>query len=134
MSYREEPGDLTQQMSPTTAMWPGWPLPSTLQSTLVHMSCISWTLQSDRLCQWFDPLTPKVILFGSRARKDNGDRSDIDLAIYSEASISEFIEDIENNTTTLLEFDFSDMKSVSDELFINQVNKEGIIIYEKYWF
>lgn len=76
----------------------------------------------------------KVILFGSRARKDNGDRSDIDLAIYSEASISEFIEDIENNTTTLLEFDFSDMKSVSDELFINQVNKEGIIIYEKYWF
>ena len=43
-----------------------------------------------------------------------------------------FIEDIENNTTTLLEFDFSDMKSVNDELFIEQVNKEGIIIYEKY--
>ena len=76
----------------------------------------------------------KVILFGSRARKDNGDRSDIDLAIYSEASISEFIEDIENNPTTLLEFDFSDMKLVNDEVFIEQVNKEGIIIYEKYWF
>ncbi|SCJ38446.1 Predicted nucleotidyltransferases [uncultured Clostridium sp.] len=74
----------------------------------------------------------KVILFGSRAREDNGDRSDIDLAIYCEGSISEFIEDIENNTTTLLEFDFSDMKSVNDELFIDQVNKEGIIIYEKY--
>ncbi|MBC5628175.1 nucleotidyltransferase domain-containing protein, partial [Clostridium sp. NSJ-6] len=44
----------------------------------------------------------------------------------------DFIEDIENNTTTLLEFDFSDMKSVNDELFIEQVNKEGIIIYEKY--
>ena len=76
----------------------------------------------------------KVILFGSRAREDNGDRSDIDLAIYCEESISDFIEDIENNTTTLLEFDFSDMKSVNDELFIEQVNKEGIIIYEKYWF
>lgn len=75
----------------------------------------------------------KVILFGSRARGDNGDRSDIDLAIYCEKSISDFIEDIENNTTTLLEFDFSDMKSVNDELFIEQVNKEGIIIYEKYW-
>lgn len=74
----------------------------------------------------------KVILFGSRAREDNGDRSDIDLAIYCEGAISEFIEDIENNTTTLLEFDFSDMKSVNDELFIDQVNKEGIIIYEKY--
>ncbi len=76
----------------------------------------------------------KVILFGSRAREDNGDRSDIDLAIHCEESISDFIEDIENNTTTLLEFDFSDMKSVNDELFIEQVNKEGIIIYEKYWF
>ena len=76
----------------------------------------------------------KVILFGSRARGDNGDRSDIDLAIYCEESISDFIEDIENNTTTLLEFDFSDMKSVNDELFIEQVNKEGIILYEKYWF
>lgn len=75
----------------------------------------------------------KVILFGSRTRGDNGDRSDIDLAIYCEKSISDFIEDIENNTTTLLEFDFSDMKSVNDELFIEQVNKEGIIIYEKYW-
>ena len=74
----------------------------------------------------------KVILFGSRARGDNGDRSDIDLAIYCEESISDFIEDIENNTTTLLEFDFSDMKSVNDEFFIEQVNKEGIIIYEKY--
>ena len=76
----------------------------------------------------------KVILFGSRTRGDNGDRSDIDLAIYCEESISDFIEDIENNTTTLLEFDFSDMKSVNDELFIEQVNKEGIILYEKYWF
>ena len=74
----------------------------------------------------------KVILFGSRTRGDNGDRSDIDLAIYCEKSISDFIEDIENNTTTLLEFDFSDMKSVNDELFIEQVNKEGIILYEKY--
>ena len=76
----------------------------------------------------------KVVLFGSRAREDNGDRSDIDLAIYCENSILDFIEDIENNTTTLLEFDFSDMKSVSDELFIEQVDKEGIIIYEKYRF
>ena len=76
----------------------------------------------------------KVVLFGSRAREDNGARSDIDLAIYCEDSIVDFIEDIENNTTTLLEFDFSDMKLVNDEVFIEQVNKEGIIIYEKYWF
>lgn len=73
----------------------------------------------------------KVVLFGSRARGDNGDRSDIDLAIYCESSILDFIEDIESNTSTLLEFDFSDMKSINDELFIEQVNKEGINLYEK---
>lgn len=74
----------------------------------------------------------KVILFGSRARGDNLLKSDIDLALYCENSISEFIEDIEMNTSTLLEFDFSDMKDINDEFFIEQVEKEGIIIYEKH--
>lgn len=74
----------------------------------------------------------KVILFGSRARGDNSPKSDIDLAIYAEGSIVEFIEDIEMNTHTLLEFDFSDMNNVSDEFFIEQIKKEGIIIYEKH--
>jgi len=73
----------------------------------------------------------KVILFGSRARGDNSTKSDIDLAIYSDNSIVEFIEDIEMNTNTLLEFDFSDMNVVSDEFFIEQIKKEGIAIYEK---
>jgi len=74
----------------------------------------------------------KVILFGSRARGDNEPKSDIDLAIYAEGSISEFIEDIEMNTHTLLEYDFSDMRAVSDECFIEQIRKEGITIYEKH--
>lgn len=73
----------------------------------------------------------KVVLFGSRARGDNEKRSDIDLAIYCNNSILEFIEDIENNTTTLLEFDFSNMNTITDELFIEQVKKEGIVLYEK---
>lgn len=67
----------------------------------------------------------KVILFGSRARGDNLLKSDIDLAVYCENSISEFIEDIEMNTSTLLEFDFSDMKDIQDEFFIEQVEKRG---------
>ncbi|NOW02675.1 hypothetical protein [Clostridium beijerinckii] len=52
--------------------------------------------------------------------------------MYCENSISEFIEDIEINISTLLEFDFSDMKDIQDEVFIEQVEKEGIIIYEKH--
>lgn len=76
----------------------------------------------------------KVLIFGSRARCDNSFKSDIDLAIYSQESISEFIDEIETRTTTLLEFDYSNMNAITDELFIEQVKKEGIVIYEKYWF
>lgn len=74
----------------------------------------------------------KVLIFGSRARCDNSFKSDIDLAIYSQESISEFIDEIETRTTTLLEFDYSNMNAITDELFIEQVKKEGIVIYEKY--
>ena len=73
----------------------------------------------------------KVILFGSRARGDNSIKSDIDLAIYADSSIVEFIEEIEMNTNTLLEFDFSDMNVACDKVFIEQIKKEGIVIYEK---
>lgn len=73
----------------------------------------------------------KVVIFGSRARGDNDLKSDIDLAIYSQQSLIEFVEDIEMNTKTLLEYDFSHMNTVKDQFFKEQVNKEGIIIYEK---
>ena len=73
----------------------------------------------------------KVVLFGSRAREDNDLKSDIDLAIYSNSDILEFIEEVENTTHTLLEFDFSDMNKVKDDFFIEQIKKDGIIIYEK---
>lgn len=73
----------------------------------------------------------KVVLFGSRARGDNELKSDIDLAIYCDSDLSLFIEDVENNTHTLLEFDFSNMNNICDEFFIEQVEKEGIILYEK---
>ncbi|NFS97327.1 nucleotidyltransferase domain-containing protein [Clostridium botulinum] len=76
----------------------------------------------------------KVVLFGSRVREDNSLKSDIDLAIYSDKDLGEYIEDIELNTRTLLEFDFSDMKNIKDEFFKEQINKDGVTIYEKHRF
>ena len=73
----------------------------------------------------------KVVLFGSRARGDNELKSDIDLAIYCDGDLSLFIEEVENTTHTLLEFDFSDMNNIVDDFFIEQVEKEGIVLYEK---
>ncbi|WP_346885147.1 nucleotidyltransferase domain-containing protein [Clostridium sp. UBA4395] len=74
----------------------------------------------------------KVVLFGSRARGDNELKSDIDLAVYADYDIFEFIEEIENTSPTLLEFDFSNMRRIDDEIFIEQVEKEGVTLYEKY--
>ena len=71
----------------------------------------------------------KVVLFGSRARGDNELKSDIDLGIYCDSDLLLFIEEIENNTHTLLEFDFSDMNNIRDEFFIEQVEKEGILLW-----
>lgn len=85
------------------------------------------------------PAVQKIVLFGSRARNDNSSKSDIDLAIYltenpnnNSSDLLDFIYDIENNTTTLLEFDFSNMNELNDNLFIEQIEKEGITIYEKH--
>ncbi|MGN0027634.1 MAG: nucleotidyltransferase domain-containing protein [Clostridium sp.] len=77
----------------------------------------------------------KILLFGSRARKDNSPKSDIDLAIYIDGKsyeLSDFIYDIENNTSTLLELDFTNINEIDDSFFIEQVEREGIPIYEKY--
>ncbi|MEF9960697.1 MAG: nucleotidyltransferase domain-containing protein [Niameybacter sp.] len=73
----------------------------------------------------------KVVLFGSRARGDNTERSDIDLAIWSEKSMSEFAYALEEEVPTLLEFDLSYMNEVEDAFFREQVTKEGIVLYEK---
>ena len=48
----------------------------------------------------------KVVLFGSRARLDNSERSDIDLAVYTDDMLAynSFLEALEN-VETLLKFD-----------------------------
>ena len=51
----------------------------------------------------------KVILFGSRARGDYKERSDIDLAFLGGNS-SEFILTVDEETSTLLKFDVVDLE------------------------
>ena len=74
----------------------------------------------------------KVILFGSRARGDNRERSDIDLAIAGElADCIEFSLAAEEEISTLLMFDFVIIdKTLSPELQA-AIEKDGVILYEK---
>lgn len=72
----------------------------------------------------------KVILFGSRARKTNSERSDIDLAVSGGDALS-FYFDIEEEAWTLLMFDVVNLdKGISEELE-DEINRDGVVIYEE---
>ena len=72
----------------------------------------------------------KLILFGSRARGTNRERSDIDLAAQG-GNISEFAFDIAENVETLLSFDVVNLDEGVDEDFQAEIARDGIILYEE---
>ena len=65
----------------------------------------------------------KVVLFGSRARGSNTERSDVD--------IDEFYWDIKENVHSLLMFDVIDMDSGISEELKKEIERDGVVIYEK---
>ena len=65
----------------------------------------------------------KVVLFGSRARGDFRERSDIDLAVYG-GDFTRFSLDVDEKTWTLLQYDFVDM---------NQPVQPELIAEEELW-
>jgi predicted nucleotidyltransferase len=72
----------------------------------------------------------KVILFGSRAKGTNTDRSDIDIAI-SGGDFDNFYADVDEDVETLLMFDVVNLDSkISDELS-KEIKKDGVVIYEQ---
>lgn len=72
----------------------------------------------------------KVILFGSRARGDFKERSDIDLAFHGGHS-SHFVLDVDEMTSTLLEFDIVDLDMPVKEELLESIKSEGVVLYEK---
>lgn len=72
----------------------------------------------------------KIILFGSRARGDFDERSDIDIAAFG-GNTNNFLLDIDEDVNTLLDFDVVNMdKEVQPEL-LDSINKDGVLLYEK---
>jgi nucleotidyltransferase substrate binding protein (TIGR01987 family) len=81
------------------------------------------------------PFIDKILLYGSRARDDYKERSDIDLAIVCpRASNENWLEvlDIISNADTLLKIDCVRAETVSEKSSLKQaINKESIILYQK---
>ena len=72
----------------------------------------------------------KIILFGSRARGTNTERSDIDIAVYG-GNFDDFYWDVKEKINSLLMFDIIQADaSISDDLRL-EIEKDGVIIYEK---
>lgn len=72
----------------------------------------------------------KIILFGSRARGTNTERSDIVIAVYG-GDFDSFYWDVKEKIHSLLMFDIIEADaSISDELK-QEIEKDGVTIYEK---
>lgn len=74
----------------------------------------------------------KVVLFGSRARGDNRERSDIDIAVYglpyeNRALFRSEIEEL----PTLLDFDIVFVTPDTDKALLKNIEKDGVILMSK---
>ena len=72
----------------------------------------------------------RVILFGSRARGDNHERSDIDLAV-SGGNVAEFTCDIDYETPTLLMFDVVNLDKPVSQALRDRLERDGVVLYEE---
>ena len=72
----------------------------------------------------------KVVLFGSRARGDNKERSDIDLAVYGmpQKERATFWLDAED-LPTLLKLDIVHILPGMDPKFLKNIEKDGVTLY-----
>lgn len=75
----------------------------------------------------------KIVLFGSRARGDHRERSDIDLAIYGvgERDQSAFADDIDH-LPTLLDFDLVFVTVKTDARLLADIERDGKVIMDKF--
>jgi len=72
----------------------------------------------------------KVIIFGSRARGDYKEKSDIDLAVTG-GNVIAFSLAVDEYTSTLLKFDIINLDASVQEELLQSIEKEGIVIYEE---
>jgi len=72
----------------------------------------------------------RVILFGSRARGDFRRTSDIDIAVEG-GNFERFALDVDEDTSTLLEFDIVNLNKEMQQELWDSIRMEGKTLYEK---
>lgn len=75
----------------------------------------------------------KIVLFGSRARGDNRERSDIDIAVYGVPEDKQSLFRFEiDNLPTLLDFDIVFVTPDTDPALLKNIEKDGKTIMSKF--
>lgn len=72
----------------------------------------------------------KVILFGSRARGDNRERSDVDLAARG-GDMTRFTLDVDDRLPTLLMFDVVNLDEPVQPELLAAIRHDGIVLYDR---
>lgn len=90
---------------------------------------------SDKLLQQIVQFAKKcelsrVVLFGSRARGTNRERSDVDLAVTGK-NVADFQFMLEDEADSLLSFDVVDMETIMSQKLKQNIEREGVCLYAK---
>ena len=75
----------------------------------------------------------RLVLFGSRARKDNRENSDIDIAVYgmSKEKQSVFWSSVDD-LPTLVDFDIVHITSKTDCKLLANIERDGVVLMDKF--
>lgn len=80
------------------------------------------------------PFVEAIYLFGSRARGDGNDKSDIDLAIVCpSASVGEWLKmvDIVDEADTLLKIDCIRLDRLANERLKAEIERDKVVLYAR---
>lgn len=73
----------------------------------------------------------KIVLFGSRARGTNTEKSDIDLAVFGCKDFMRLQDTIQEELWSLLRIDMINMEEdISPEL-AKEIERDGVVLYEE---
>ena len=99
------------------------------------LSELSWTTREEKIFTQLRDLArvygaEKLVLFGSRARRTHGERSDIDLAVYGCKKFRDFSFAVDEEVDTLLSFDLINMNDAVSPALTTEIKRDGVILYE----
>ncbi len=72
----------------------------------------------------------RVVLFGSRARRDAGPKSDIDIAVEGCRDFPAFYEDVQERLWSLLKVDVVNLDECTSCELRDSIARDGRVIYE----